>query len=319
LPPPNPPPKPAVQTPLTGSVTVMLVAVTDPLESVAPRAVAHRPTVAAADVAACSLVILVVASSVTVLLVVAAVVEPEPKSAEAMTIVEPDTETTDPEATEPVRVVPPPAAPEGGVPPPVGAPLGRVPPLAAPLGRAPVPPPKPVVHELFTAWVTVAVVAVNEVAVVEPVVDVAVTHSPAVIELAAPATCWVNVVEADQLTAIWPFCWLCTCIVVPDRAAMVPEAAAPPPPDRAPAAEDAAAVGDPDWLADAELEEPPPQAVSVMTAAMPAAATATLRATRRLIETLAEQIRRVNMMCLSLVEKKGATGAALLAAEGVDG
>jgi hypothetical protein len=40
-------------------------------------------------------------------------------------------------------------------------------------------------------------------------------------------TVWLNFVESLHETATWPFCWLCTCIVVPLTAATVPDAAGP--------------------------------------------------------------------------------------------
>src|SRR5579875_3563226 len=53
------------------------------------------------------------------------------------------------------------------------------------------------------------------------------TQSPAFIAASVVVTVWLNFVVAVQVTATCPFCWLCTCIVVPDTAAISPEAAGP--------------------------------------------------------------------------------------------
>ncbi len=152
--------------------------------------------------------------------------------------------------------------PDGGVNPP----LGRVRvPVGAPLGRVPAPPPKPPVHEPLVGCRTVMLVAVSVVSVADPVVATAVTHSPAVIEETATATCWVNVVVGVQLTATWPSCWLCTCMVVPETAAIVPDAAgprAPVPPVPFPAG-DALAEGEGAALLEEDFDEPLLQALRV--------------------------------------------------------
>jgi hypothetical protein len=290
-----------VHSPSTASVIAIVVAVTVPLEPVLPWAVAQRPTVAAAEVADFTAVTVVPEVSVTVLRVVLEPeLDPAPKSRAAMTIVEPDTDTTVPEAKEAVLALPPGAAPEGRLPPakpdgsapPVGAPDGRVPPpgAAPPEGRLPSPafPPKPPEQEPLTDWVIETVVAVNEFDDEpddEPEDATAVTQSPALIVPARTLTCWVNVVLAVHVTATWPSCWFCTCIVLPETAAMVPEAAGPPvrpepepEPEPPPAVADDLALG-----SDAAEPEPapPPHAASVATAARPAAASATGTAARR--------------------------------------
>jgi hypothetical protein len=91
----------------------------------------------------------------------------------------------------------------------------------------PKPPPNPPVQLPLTGWLTVTAVAVNEVAVAEPEVVVAVTQSPALTALAARVTCWVNFVVAVQVTATWPVCAFCTCRVEPETAAISPDAAGP--------------------------------------------------------------------------------------------
>jgi hypothetical protein len=80
-----------------------------------------------------------------------------------------------------------------------------------------------------TAVLTVSVVAVNDVAAASvPDGAIAVTQSPAFTAVRVVVTWWLNFVDALHATATWPVCWFCTCIVVPEMAATVPEAAGPP-------------------------------------------------------------------------------------------
>jgi hypothetical protein len=48
-------------------------------------------------------------------------------------------------------------------------------------------------------------------------------------------TVWETEVEAVQSTVVWPDCWLCTSMVVPEMAATDPEAPGAPPGEAAPA------------------------------------------------------------------------------------
>jgi hypothetical protein len=100
-----------------------------------------------------------------------------------------------------------------------------------------------------------------------PEVAIAVTQSPALIELAARVTCWVNLVEDVHVTAIWPLCWFCTCIVVPVTAAICPDAAGPrpapvPAPEPAGALEDEPSVGAV-VVAAVSADDEPPHAANV--------------------------------------------------------
>lgn len=118
------------------------VAVTVPLESALPRAVAQRPTLIALAVADFSEVIVVAELRVTVVVDVAGLLDPEPNSRAAITRVLPDTDVTEPRAMAPKPARPrfraaPVGKPEGG--PPVGKPDGRAP-VGKPDGRAPPPP-----------------------------------------------------------------------------------------------------------------------------------------------------------------------------------
>jgi hypothetical protein len=94
-----------------------VVAATEPLESALPWTVAHLPTLAAVEVAFARVVIVVLPPIVTVRLV--GVVPP---TREAITIVDPDTDVTDPLAT--AAPTPPPGAPDGRAPPPGNPDLG---------------------------------------------------------------------------------------------------------------------------------------------------------------------------------------------------
>jgi hypothetical protein len=189
----------------------MLVAATAPLESVLPCAVTQRPAVAAAAVADCTVVILVAEVRVTVLLVVvlapglALAPAPGPKLRAATTMVEPETDTTEPVAKAPVLKVPPEGAPDGRAKLRVPDGKGRAAKLDPGDGTAPPPnPPNPPKQRPLTAWLTVTAVAVNEAAVGEPEAYVAVTQSPALSELRLRVTCWVNFVAEVQATATCP-------------------------------------------------------------------------------------------------------------------
>jgi hypothetical protein len=68
----------------------------------------------------------------------------------------------------------------------------------------------------------------------------------------------VKVVAEVQLTAIWPSCWLCTCIVAPETAAISPLAAGP----RVPAAWAVPAEADGEgelaaWAVEEDFDEAP--------------------------------------------------------------
>lgn len=83
-------------------------------------------------------------------------------------------------------------------------------------------------QEPFTGELTTTVPAVNGAVADEAAeVEIATTQSPAFTADAASATVCRNFVLALQVTATWPFCWLCTCIVLPEIAATVPAAAGP--------------------------------------------------------------------------------------------
>jgi len=253
-----------VQFPSTGSVMLMEVAFTAPVESAVPWAVAHRPTLTAVDVADRSPVILVDAVSVIVLFVVVALplvaVLPADrvKSRAATTIVEPDTETTDPLAMALVRApVRLPAAPDGK---PEGrAPDGRLRPDGRGPPRKPPPPNRPW-HDPLVVPVTETLVALKLLALGDvPEGAIARTQSPALIALAASVTCWVNFVAEFHVTATWPVLWFCTCIVLPVTAAIWPDAAGPnAAPAFAPdALEDEPSVGVEVAAGLADDEEPP--------------------------------------------------------------
>ena len=181
----------------------IVVAATAPVELVLPWAVTQRPTVAAAAVADRTVVILVAEVRVTVLFVVVPALAPGlapapgPKLREATTMVEPETDTTEPMAKAPVL-----AAPDGGAKLRVPDGRGRGRTLDPADGKA--PPPNPPKQRPLTAWLTVTAVAVNEAAVSEPAVAEAVTQSPALIEPRLRVTCWVNFVAAVQVTATCP-------------------------------------------------------------------------------------------------------------------
>jgi hypothetical protein len=101
----------------------------------------------------------------------------------------------------------------------------------------------------------------------------AVTHWPALTADMVVVTVWLNFVESLHETATWPFCWLCTCIVVPVTAATVPDAAGPTGRD-APELDDGAAAG---CGAPALLDDELPQAVRATAARAPDATTTTSR------------------------------------------
>ena len=153
---------------------------------------------------------------------------------------------------------------------PPGAPDGRLPPPGNPDRGAPVPcpPARPAApHAPLTGGVTLSVAAVNVVAEVElPLGPVANTQSPALTALSVVDTVSVNDVAVLHETATWPFCWLWTCIVEPETAAMRPDAAgafAPPAGPAAPAAAPPAGAAD---VCEVPLpDDPPPQAARATT------------------------------------------------------
>src|SRR5262245_3381856 len=189
------------------------VAVTAPVESALPSAVTHLPTLTDAAVVAASVVIFVSEVTVTVLFLVPL----SPNCRAAIASVLPVIEVTLPDATAPPRNRPH-GKPEGRA--PDGKPEGRAP-DGKPDGRAPPPmahAPEP----------TMRLLAVNDVASKEvPDGATAVTQSPALIAASVVAIWWVNFVDDVHVTATWPTCGFCTCIVVPLIAATVPDAAGP--------------------------------------------------------------------------------------------
>jgi hypothetical protein len=205
-------------------------------------------------------VILVEEVNVIVLFVVAGLdpeVEPGVKSRAATTMSDPEIETTDPTAMPPARApAPPEGNPDGGVT-PDGKPEGGVPPLP-PEGRVPPKPPPPLASQdpvAAAVAVTETVVAVKLVAPdVVPEAATAMTQSPTLMAFAATLTCCVNFVAEVHDTATWPFCWLCTCIVAPETAAISPEAAGPRPRPGVGAPDSAAPEGD---AVTFEVPEPP--------------------------------------------------------------
>lgn len=97
----------------------------------------------------------------------------------------------------------------------------------------------------------------------------AVTHWPALTADMPVVMVWLNFVEPLQDTATWPLCWLCTCIVVPETAATVPDAAGAfcPPPGREPSElDDGVPAG---CGADVLPEDELPQAVKMIAASSP--------------------------------------------------
>jgi hypothetical protein len=236
-----------------GARTLIVLAVTAPVSSAGPSAVAHCPTTTAAEVAGTVWVNAVFEVKVTfdVRVVVLSLVELEldffvdlvddlvgmTGTVPTTTRVEPEIEVTLPNASEKVRFRAA-AAPPGNDPlgndPLVNEPLGGRNPLAplAPVLPAPAPPApnaRPAVHEpVELAWVIATLVAVKWV---EEALDfddellVAVTQSPTARVDEARVTVWVKRVDEVQLTVTWPLDGFCTSIEVPGTtAAMVPEA-----------------------------------------------------------------------------------------------
>jgi hypothetical protein len=236
---------------LTGSLIRTLVAATVPVESAVPCAVTHFPTFTDFEVVVASVVMSVFESTVTVTVLV----EFEPTCRAAITSADPETEPTVPLATAPGADGP---GPLGGPAPP-GAPDG------APVGGCPSTGP-PATPHVPSAWAAItSVVAVNDVADAD-VLDgaMAVTQSPARTAARVVSTMWVNLVARLHVTATWPVCGFCTCIVVPEIAATVPEAAGPP--CRAgPADAEGEDVDVAEFAAGRSPEDAPLQAVSATT------------------------------------------------------
>jgi hypothetical protein len=236
---------------------LIVLAVTAPVLSAGPSAVAHCPTTTAADVADTFFVNVVFAENVTlevcVLVLSLGGLELDflvPLLVELLglvgmtgtipltTKVEPEIEVTLPNAVEKVRARA--AAPAGNVP-PVEEPLGGrnpAPPNPAP-PRNPAPPPNPAppvppnpaprVHDpVELGWVIVTVVAVKLFEAFFDLVAatlVAVTQSPTASSEDGSVTVWVKFVEDVQVTVTWPLDGFCTSIEVPGTtAAMVPDA-----------------------------------------------------------------------------------------------
>lgn len=100
-----------------------------------------------------------------------------------------------------------------------------------PTGPLPVKPP---VHVPFVVAVTCTDVTFAVPDAADDEADsLATTHSPTFTAASVPVTSRVNVVVPVQLTAVCPDDWLCTCMVLPETAAIRPDAAGPnaPPPD----------------------------------------------------------------------------------------
>lgn len=256
------PPRPekplVVHDPFTGEVIRTVVAVMAPVVPAVPKADAHWPTTAAADVVAWVAVKVVVFEVVILsfcvlglvtfgaffdLLDFEVVVFPNrllSSTPDSVTVV-PLTAVTLPEATprsaraagsfrEPLPLPPPPGKP----PPP---PAGRSPPPVPPEKRNPPPPPAPgapvlpvpsppapaVVQEPDAG---AGSIVMERAAMVVfdffDVVPVAVTQSPAVTELTVSVTVLLKVVVPVQDTDVWPVVAFWTSIVVPLTAAMVP-------------------------------------------------------------------------------------------------
>jgi hypothetical protein len=185
------PPKPFVQLPLTAGRTAMLVAVTVPELSCAPRAVTQTPCFKAVAVACCCLVYVVVDVVITVTGVVDALGDAPGAGLAALATVKPLalTAVTSPKAPPP-KPRPPPGAPEGGV--PLGRPEGRTPP-----GPPGAPPPPAGAQLPFTGALRATLVAVTD-EVDEALVLAALrtaTHSPMVTAALVAGTVCVIAVE----------------------------------------------------------------------------------------------------------------------------
>jgi hypothetical protein len=179
-----------------GVLNAIVRAVTAPVSSVVPTAVAQRPTFRSAFVAvACS-------RNVVLDVVVTVTVEVLPARVLFTSNVPLPTEATVPNAARP-KPAPPRPAPKLGD--PLGDPLGRTRPDGRPEGKAP-PGPRPVVPivQVPDVWVMITEVAVRLVTgdgdadgVVLGVVDaaaVAVTQSPGFSAAAVVVSVWLNVV-----------------------------------------------------------------------------------------------------------------------------
>jgi hypothetical protein len=221
--------KPSSHCPFVAGRLATADAVTAPASSGVPRAVTHCPT-ARSRAAPGTVRVHVVAD--VVLTVTGAVegvaVDPAPDATAATVSVPPATAVTRP-ATGRCPPMPLPLAP--GPRPPGGAPVGRV--LGAPDGRppgAPGPPTRTCAQEPSTAAVTSTDSAVTAVAgaagaaVVPSATGRTVTQLPTFATVAAAATVRVNRVLGVQVTATWPLCCDCTCMVRPEIAATRPRA-----------------------------------------------------------------------------------------------
>jgi hypothetical protein len=258
---------------LVGSVICTLVAVTVPVVSALPCAVTHLPTTTECDVVVELVVIFVL--DPTVIFFVVVLLAPDCRCCEAITNVEPETELTFPSANAAVLLRP--AAPDGLLDGKLDGRLDGKPDGRCPVGRW--PPPKPrAPQEPFTGELTTNVLAVKDDADDDvPDAALARTQSPAFAAASVVVTVWLNLVEVVQVTATCPFCWLCTCIVVPVIAATSPDAAGPNWPVLAlpvrDGAEDGVALGP---AVEAPLrEDPHPPRASA--AIIPMAATASRR------------------------------------------
>jgi hypothetical protein len=265
------PTKVIVHRPLTGLVIRTFVAATVPVESALPWAVTHSPTLSELDVVEAAVVIFVLGAMVTVIFVVPPV---EPNRRAVITTVEPDTDDTAPDAMVPIFGRPDGTWPDGTLP------DGKI--VGPPVGRPPARSSQPLDGLIDNE------AAVNDVADSDvPDGATAVTQVTTLTAAMVAATWWLNFVADDHVTATWPDCGFCTCIVVPSIAAMVPAAAGPRWPADGPLGPLLPATGD-----GVPGSAPPPlfdEPHAVKTTAAVSAATATPsagRATDELIRTL---------------------------------
>lgn len=233
------------------------LAVTAPVLSVRPRAIAHWPTVRAEELAVSVLVTEVFEVSVTVVGVVLAAglalgAEPAPRSwperSTAATVrvsPSPDTAVTSPVSIRPNERIPEAKLPDGRAPDVVAPPDGIDPPRARD-GRLPENsrgcrsnPPIASSHFPPVAAVTATLEAVTgsdavavgdkemDEAELEPpdplVADRTLTQSPTLMLEIVPGTCWLNVVDEVYVTAVCsPL--PCTWKVLPSISATSPKA-----------------------------------------------------------------------------------------------
>jgi hypothetical protein len=245
-----------VQVPPPVEVMRTVAAVTDPLLAAGPNAVTQSPTarsVAAADcVELTGVELVVVIFRVSVLgnvgfleffvlfeffeLELVGLKLPPEMSMPDTVSVDPVTPVTLPEAMAseanrlakfeppgkdgrlpllpPLRWNPPPPAP--------GPPRKRKPPADAP----PFAEVRPAVHEPVELGVVIVMLRAAMVVFDDfDAVPVAVTQSPAAMELTDSVTVFENAVDAVQLTVVCPLVWLCTSMLDALSAATLPEAA----------------------------------------------------------------------------------------------